>query len=153
MRAMSDVAEELYELSRDLIEAMGYTLIDVAEVRAGGMRILRFYVDAERAITLDDCEAISRELSYLLDAEGGPEGSYALEVSSPGTDHELKKMREYAHFTGRRARLVLSEPGERGNVIIGTLLGAESDTLRVTSDDGEEVVIPLSNVARAHLIE
>jgi ribosome maturation factor RimP len=143
--------DELYELTTDLVQGMGYALVNVDDTVERGRRIFRFYIDHPRGVTLSDCEAVSREIEYALDADFDFDGSYVLEVSSPGLDHELRKEREYAHFAGRPARLVLREPLSGRNVIEGVIAGAADGCVRVGLEDGAEVSVPLESIARARL--
>jgi ribosome maturation factor RimP len=148
---MERTDEKLYGLSRGLVEDRGFVLVDVDEVTEHGRRVFRFYIDGEGGVSLGDCAGVSRELAYLLDAEPGFEGGYVLEVSSPGLDHRLKKEREYVHFAGREARLVLRSPVEGRNVVEGVIVGADEGVIRVAPADGEELSIPLTDIARARL--
>jgi ribosome maturation factor RimP len=146
------VEERLFEMTRDLVDELGFVLVDIDEVTEQGRRTFRFYIDHREGVSLDDCASVSRELSYFLDGEQEPEGSYVLEVSSPGLDHRLRKTREYAHFAGRTARLVLrSEAGER-NVVTGEILGADEGGVRIRDDRGQELSIELADIARARLV-
>jgi ribosome maturation factor RimP len=148
---MERMDEKLYGLSRGLVEGMGFVLVDVDEVVEHGRRVFRFYIDGERGVSLGDCAAVSRELAYLLDAEPELAGGYVLEVSSPGLDHRLKKEREYVHFAGRAARLVLRGSMEGRNVVEGVIAGADAGIVRIVPMDGEELSIPLVDIARARL--
>ncbi len=148
---MDQVDEQLYDLSRGLVTGMGYTLVAVDEAFDHGRRTFRFTIDHARGISHDDCAAVSREIADLLDAEFDDEGGYVLEVSSAGLDHALKREREYAHFAGRIARLVLRIPHDGRNVLVGEIAGATAGTVRLTAD-GEEVSIPFENIARARLL-
>ena len=143
--------EELYALAKGLVEEMGYALVDVEDVVERGRRIFRFYIDHPQGVMVGDCEAVSREVGYLLDAEFDFEAPYVLEVSSPGLEHEIRKEREYAHFVGRRVRLVLRQPGEGPSVIEGTLEGVRSGRVRVRLDHGGERDVPLEGIAGARL--
>jgi ribosome maturation factor RimP len=143
--------EELFQLTRRLVEQTGYTLVTVDDAVERGRRVFRFTIDHPRGVALGDCEAVSREIEYLLDADFDFDGSYVLEVSSPGLDHELRKEREYAHFAGRPARLVLSEPVSGKNVIEGVIAGAGDGHVRIGLSDGTEVEVPLGSIARARL--
>jgi ribosome maturation factor RimP len=144
--------EDLYELCRDHVQGLGFQLVSVDDMVENGRRVFRFYVDREQGVVVDDCASVSRELAYLLDADFDFDEPYVLEVSSPGIDHRLVHEREYAHFAGRQARLVLREPIDGRNVVVGRLAGAESDEVRVVPDDGPEVTVPISNVTRARLL-
>ena len=148
---MERTDEKLYGLSRGLVEDRGFVLVDVDEVTEHGRRVFRFYIDGEGGVSLGDCAGVSRELAYLLDAEPEFDGGYVLEVSSPGLDHRLKKEREYVHFAGREARLVLRGPVEGRNVVEGVIVGADAGVVRMAPADGEELSIPLTDIARARL--
>lgn len=149
---MERMDEKLYGLSRGLVEGMGFVLVDVDEVVERGRRVLRFYIDASGGISLGDCETVSRELAYLLDAEPELSSGYVLEVSSPGLDHRLKKEREYVYFAGREARLVLRTPIEGRNVIEGVIGGAGAGAVRIELKGGDELSVPLAEIARARLV-
>jgi len=148
---MERTDEKLYGLSRGLVEGRGFVLVDVDEVTEHGRRVFRFYIDGEGGVSLGDCAGVSRELAYLLDAEPEFDGGYVLEVSSPGLDHRLKKEREYVHFAGREARLVLRSPVEGRNVVEGVIVGADDGVVRMAPADGDELSIPLTDIARARL--
>ena len=145
------IDERLYDLTVELVAGMGFTLVTVDDVVEHGRRTFRFSIDHDRGITVEECASVSREIAYLLDDELALEARYVLEVSSPGLDHALRKEREYAHFSGREARLVLREPFEGENVLTGTILGAESGTVRLNVD-GAEVAVALENISRARLL-
>ena len=87
-----------------------------------------------------------------MDADFDFGGSYVLEVSSPGLDHALKVEREYEHFVGRPARLVLRESLQGKNVIEGVIAGAGDGSVRIGLNDGAEVSVPLASVTRARLV-
>jgi ribosome maturation factor RimP len=93
----------------DTVTGLGYDLVD-AEKSAGGL--LRVYIDhlppSTAAITVDDCEKVTRQLQHVLEVEGA---SYErLEVSSPGLDRPLKKAADYARFVGEQVELTLKLP-------------------------------------------
>lgn len=87
------------------LAAMGYELVDVERGQQG---VLRVFIDAPTGITLDDCEKVSRQLSYVLEVENI---DYArLEVSSPGLDRPLKKPSDFDRFAGSEISIRLREP-------------------------------------------
>jgi ribosome maturation factor RimP len=93
----------------DTVTGLGYDLVD-AEKSAGGL--LRVFIDhlppSVEAITVDDCEKVTRQLQHVLEVEGA---SYErLEVSSPGLDRPLKKAADYARFVGEQIELTLKLP-------------------------------------------
>jgi ribosome maturation factor RimP len=144
--------EKIFELTRSLVLGMGFVLVDVRETSEHGRRIFRFFIDHERGVSIDDCAAVSRELSYLLDAEDPIDGAYSLEVSSPGLDHDLLREREYAHFEGRRVRLVLRMTIDGiGSVLVGTLAGVSDGAISVRHDELGDIRVHLNDIARARL--
>jgi ribosome maturation factor RimP len=149
---MEENEEKLYQLSRDVVEGMGFILVDVNEVFERGRRVLCFYIDEPRGVSLDDCGKVSRELAYLLDAAPEFQEGYVLQVSSPGLDHRLRKQREYQHFTGRRARLVLREPLQGENVVTGVIKGATAGEVRIEGPEGAELSIPMASIVRGRLM-
>jgi ribosome maturation factor RimP len=89
------------------VVAMGYEAVDVEQAQQG---LLRVYIDSPAGITIDDCEAVSRQLSHLLTVENV---DYArLEVSSPGLDRPLRKPADFERFAGMRAAVRLRLPLE-----------------------------------------
>jgi len=149
---MADRDAWLYNLTRELIQGMGFTLVDAREARRDGRRLLQFYIDDPKGVSVEDCAGVSRELSYLLDAEPELDDGYVLEVSSPGLDHDLRREREYRHFSGRRARLVVRGAEARGGAVVGTIVTAEDDSVVLDADDGERLTLPVSDIVRARLV-
>ena len=97
------------------VTGLGYELVDV-ERSAGGL--LRVYIDrvpgksyptgAHEFVTVEDCEAVTRQLQYVLEVENT---DYArLEVSSPGLDRPLKRVEDYARFAGQQVQITLKLP-------------------------------------------
>jgi len=149
---MEQSDDHLYDLARDLVESMGYALVDAEEVRRRSGRVLRFFIDHPKGIGIDDCERVSRELGYLLDEEAEFDDGYVLEVSSPGLDRELRRPREFEHFAGRAARFVLREPHEGRTVFEGRILEAGPGEFGLELHGGGRIIVPLRAIARARLL-
>ena len=118
--------------------------------------VLRLFVDREGGVTLDDCAAVSRELSEILDVEDFIQGYYTLEVSSPGLNRPLKKAADYERYRGRLVKIKTFEllPDDAGNprkTFIGELLGLEDGVVRLKLNEGQTAGIPLDKVAKANL--
>ena len=118
-----------------------------------GRRALRIFIDKPGGITVDDCADFSREFGLLLDVNDLMEGSYDLEVSSPGLDRALSTMKDFIRFKGRKVRLRTKEPleGKRRN-IKAVIEGAEGRDITVRDFDGTLFTIPLSNIESARLL-
>ena len=150
---MTNVAE-LTRLIEPEVESLGYGLVRVAMI--GGTSDPTLQVMAERPDTrqldLSDCEAISRRLSELLDEKDPVPGTYRLEVSSPGIDRPLTRLRDFADWTGHEARVALAEPIAGRKQYSGTLAGLDGDNVLVAGRDGQPYSIPFSSIASAKLL-
>ncbi|MEO6968950.1 MAG: ribosome maturation factor RimP [Rhodanobacteraceae bacterium] len=104
-----------------------------------GGGLLRLYIDrADCTVTVDDCEAASREISALLDVEDPIAGHYVLEVSSPGIDRPLFNAAQFARFVGEEAKVTLKLPRDgrrrlRGRIVDvdGERIGLDIDGVRI----------------------
>jgi ribosome maturation factor RimP len=133
-----------------LLLDMGMELVEVQFRREGHGWVLRFFIDKEGGVTIDDCAAVSREVSAYLEVEDLISHAYHLEVSSPGLERPLKKKADFIRFAGRLARIKLRDPLEGQKVLVGTLLGLEGDTV-VLALEMETVRIDLENISKARL--
>ena len=150
--AMVDTSR-LEALIAPTVEAMGYDLVRVS--LGGGRQSARLQVMAERKdgvpMTVDDCAEISRTLSAVLDVEDPIEGSYTLEVSSPGIDRPLVKAADFDRFKGYEARFESARPIEGRRRFQGRLKGVEEGAVRIDCE-GAEFKVPLDEVQKAKLV-
>jgi ribosome maturation factor RimP len=125
-----------------------------AEFKGG---ILRIFLDREAGVGLGHCEAVSKEVSALLDVSDFGRGRYTLEVSSPGLDRQLYRPRDYERFVGRRARVRFRDrsTGRRATVV-GELSGYRPDGGGEVDVDVTEtkqtLTIPLEDIEVARLV-
>jgi ribosome maturation factor RimP len=131
----------------------GYELADVELKRERGGTLVRLYVDKEGGIGLEDLQAVSEEVSAILDAEDPVPTAYTLEVSSPGLDRPLKTEADYRRFLGRLARLSTYEPVEGRRHWTGRLASFEDGVVGVTleKEGGTLCRIPLAKIAHGRL--
>lgn len=94
------------EILNPIMEELEFELVDVEYVKEGSMWYLRAYIDKPGGITVNDCEAVSRRLSDILDEKDFIEDSYVLEVSSPGLGRPLKKEKDYNVILEKKLRYV-----------------------------------------------
>ena len=118
---MAKVTDTVAALALPVVEAAGCSLWDVEYVKEAGDWFLRVYIDKEEGISIDDCEAVSRPLSDLLDQADPIEGSYTFEVSSAGADRVLKKPEHFTQFQGAEVEVKLYRPQEGQKNFIGLL--------------------------------
>ena len=133
-----------------LVADMGMELVDVEFRREGGGWVLRFFLDKEGGVTIDDCAQVSREVSAYLEVEDLIAHAYQLEVSSPGLERPLKKKEDFVRFVDRQVRVKFRQPTGEHRVLIGTLCGLEGDAA-VLAVEGENVLIDMENILKARL--
>ena len=149
---MQSVDSSLTRLARRVVEPMGYELVGVEYFQRGGGATLRVYIDHPDGIDLDDCTAVSHQLSGVLDVEDPLQGQYDLEVSSPGLDRPLVFPEHFQRFAGQRVKIRLAEKVEGRRNLEGILLGLEEgDVVRVQAD-GRTWDLPLAALESARLI-
>ena len=142
---------ESYELKTEemilpFLKEHAYTLVDVEYVKEAGNFYLRLYIDKEGGFTLDDCELVSRHLSDLLDKNDFIDGSYILEVSSPGLGRPLKKDKDFERNLGKPVEIRLFKEEEGVREFTGTLEKYDSAQIEV-SDEGKTCVFTRKNIA------
>lgn len=135
-----------------VVVSMGYELVGVEFLGAGGYGTLRVYIDREQGVSLDDCAAISHQISGILDVEEPIKQAYDLEISSPGIDRPLFKLADFERFTGKTAKVKLAlARGGRKN-FKGRLQGVTDDGMIIVEVDGEKFQLPFADIARANLV-
>ena len=105
----------------------------------------------ERAMNVDDCAAISRAVSALLDVEDPVSSSYTLEVSSPGLDRPLVSLQHFERFAGYEARIETAMAIDGRKRFRGRLVGIEGDNVLLQVDKNEWV-FPFPDIQKAKLI-
>ena len=118
---MKKVTELTAELAAPVVAEQGCELWDVEYVKEAGTWYLRLYIDKEGGVSINDCEAISRRVSDLLDEADPIEGSYTFEVSSAGADRVLKKPEHFAQFQGAEVEVRLYRAREGRKDYVGLL--------------------------------
>lgn len=146
------VADKVAALTGAVYKKHGVELVDVEYVKEGRSWYLRVYIDKDGGVDLDDCQAVSTEISDLLDEhdELFPH-AYYLEVSSPGAERPLKKREDFIRFAGRLVCVKTYTPLNGRKKFTGVLRAGDEDGGITLTIDGDEVLIPWSNAARAHL--
>ena len=135
---MAKVTDVVAQLAAPVVEQAGCSLWDVEYVKEAGEWFLRVYIDKEGGVSIDDCEAVSRPLSDLLDEADPIEGSYTFEVSSAGADRVLKKPEHFARFQGQEVEVKLYRPRDGRKDFVGMLQSWRDGN--VTLDVGGEPI-------------
>ena len=118
---MAKVTDTVAALAIPVVEAAGCSLWDVEYVKEAGQRFLRLYIDKEGGISIEDCEAVSRPMSDLLDEADPIEGSYVFEVSSAGADRVLKTPEHFEQFMNTEVEVKLYRPRDGRKEFVGLL--------------------------------
>jgi ribosome maturation factor RimP len=150
---MADVGA-LTELIEPEARAEGFELVRVRIM--GGSSDPTLQVMAERPdtrqLSLDDCARLSRRLSDLFDRIDPIEGSYRLEVSSPGIDRPLTRLKDFDDWKGHQARVSLKEPIDGRKQYSGELIGTEGDQVVLQVPGAGPMRLPFAEVHSAKLV-
>jgi len=139
------------ELITPILERMHFELVDVEYVKEGGTWYLRAYIDKEGGITVNDCEAVAREMNEILDREDFVEDSYVFEVSSPGLGRPLKKEKDYIRSMGKEVEIRTYRAINREKEFYGILSAYDENTVTIKTEDGTEMTFEKSDIALIRL--
>ena len=139
------------ELITPILERMNFELVDVEFVKEGGIWYLRAYIDKEGGITVNDCEAVAREMNEILDREDYVEESYTFEVSSPGLGRPLKKEKDYARSMGKELEIRTYRAINREKEFYGILKAYDDKTVTIETEDGEKLMFEKKEIALIRL--
>jgi ribosome maturation factor RimP len=143
--------DRIREAAERVAKSLGIEVVDV-EWKVGKQRFLRVYIDKPEGVSHKDCEAVSNQLSVILDVEDlvpGPQ--YILEVSSPGLDRKLTKPAEFERFVGRLARISTTEPVENQKFFEGRLAGFADGKVQIEVK-GRVIALPMEGIRKANLV-
>ncbi|MBW1982247.1 MAG: ribosome maturation factor RimP [Deltaproteobacteria bacterium] len=146
-----EIERELEQLAEAIVDSEGMELVSLEYQREGRGWVVRLFIDKEGGVTVDDCALISRQVGDILDVKDIVPQSYLLEVSSPGLNRPLRKMKDFARFAGRKVKVRLTASLEGRKNITGDLLGVEEDTVLVAAAD-RQYSIPVGLIAKARLV-
>ena len=143
--------ESLIEMLEPAVSAVGMTLWGIEFMSQGKHSILRVYIDSENGVTIDQCEAVSHQVSGILDVEDPISGEYNLEVSSPGMDRPLFRFEQFALYVGDliKVRLQMAVDGKRN--FTGKLLAAKDDSLTFEVDN-QPLTVTINQIDKANLV-
>ena len=145
--AKKNTAAIAEELAAPILEEMGLQLWDVVYEKEGSGWYLRYYVDKEGGIDINSCEAFSRAISDVLDEADPIDGSYTLEVSSPGIERALTRDWHFEALMGQQLLERLIRPVEGVRDFIGTLTDYRDGTLTLLLDEKTEMNVERGETA------
>lgn len=137
-----------------MAQTMGYDLVRVSLIGAGSTRPT-LQIMAERpdgTMLIDDCSRLSQAVSALLDVENLIDEAYNLEVSSPGIDRPLTRLKDFDRYAGFEARIELHSPVNGQRKFKGTVRGVDGETILFETEQGATVHLPFGEVDKAKLL-
>lgn len=154
---VSDKAVQIANLLAPTVQALGLELLGAEYLPAPGGATVRLYIEvpeaelATRTVGIEDCEAVSREVSAQLDVEDPITGNYTLEVSSPGVDRPLFSLAQFQRHRGESAKVVLRLPQDGRRRLQGPILRIEAGSI-VFQVDNAEMTVAFENIDKARII-
>lgn len=153
------VDPQLEAIVEPVCRAHGLELVQIQRVTEHGQAVLRIMIDrqgseegAGAGVSLADCQAVSRDLGPALEVDEPVGGAYRLEVSSPGVDRPLVKLKDFERFAGRTVKVQLERPLDEGRrKLTGTLMGVDGELVRLEVD-GSELQLPHADIAKANVV-
>lgn len=138
-------------LAQPLLEEMGLTLWDLRFEKEGSLWYLRYFIDRDGGVTIDDCEKFSRAVEKKLDQADPIDQSYTLEVSSPGIERELTKDWHYEACMGQELSVRLIRPVDGVREFVGTLVGRGEEGITIHLPGEVEMTFLPSEAASVRL--
>ena len=151
MSRREEYEEKTEQLLEPVVSGLGFELVDVEYVKEGGTWYLRAYIDKPGGITVDDCEAVSRQFSDILDEKDYIEDSYVFEVSSPGLGRPLKKEKDFARSIGEEVEIRTYRAIDRQKEFTGILKDYDENTVTVVYEDETEQTFERADIALIRL--
>jgi ribosome maturation factor RimP len=150
--------EQIRAIAERVAAERGLEIWDIQSRRETNGHVVRVFIDrpgpsatADESVSIEDCEQINREISTILDVEDPLPFAYTLEVSSPGLDRPLRTVDDYRRFTGRLAKVVVSEPVDNQKAFEGRLGGVDKDAVLLQARNGRLHRLPVRLITRGRL--
>jgi ribosome maturation factor RimP len=155
LRGKTQEDRQLLELLDPVAEAAGYGIVRLRLMGGAGKarRLQIMAEDADGEMNVDDCSRLSRALSEVLDAADPIDGDYLLEVSSPGVDRPLTRLKDFEAYAGHEAKLELDRLAEGRKRFRGVLTGVEDGAVGIDLDgEAETALVPFGWIIEAKLV-
>lgn len=139
------------DILNPIVDEYGFELVDVEYVKEGSTWYLRAYIDKPDGISIDDCEAVSRRLSDILDEKDYIDDAYILEVSSPGLGRPLRKEKDFRRSLGEEVEVRTYRMIEKQKEFTGILKEYDEKTVTIEEDGGNVRIFEKSDIALIRL--
>ena len=149
---MTPKQQHLTELLQPSVVSLGLTLWTIEIIGRANRSTLRLVIDhSERHVTIEDCEAVSRQVSRILDVNDALPEHYTLEVSSPGIERTLHRLEHFEPFVGHQASVKLKVPFEGRKNYLGVIVGVGNQAV-LLQQGGIEYEFPAEQIERGQLV-
>ena len=148
---MSEIIDQIEQQVTPMLEAEGVELVDLTYGKGPSGWTVCFFLDKTGGFSLADCELWNDKLGPIIDESGLIERSYVLEVSSPGLDRALRKTKDFQKFAGERVDVKLYAAINGQKNFHGKLLGGDDAEIRIKTDEGHDVALQRSQIAKCKL--
>jgi ribosome maturation factor RimP len=148
--AMGPIEDRVLALCEPTINSLGYECVFIEYVNEEGRKVLRFYIDQDGGVTINDCTKVSRQLNVVLDVDDIVPCAYTLQVSSPGIDRPLGRLCDFAAQVGETIRIEARELVEGRRRWTGQLKELDGSDI-VVLVDGQIHRVPFGKIKRAKL--
>lgn len=145
-----EIVERVRPIADRILMSEGMELVEVEYRREARGWVLRFTIDKEGGVTLDDCSRVSQTVGRELDVEDFISAPYILEVSSPGLTRPLRSEKDFIRHCNRLIKLRTIDPINNRQQFKGKLLGVSNNQIELEMEEGI-VQIPLAKIAKANL--
>ena len=152
MTLINPTVLKLRELIEPVCAGAGFECVDVHYLRETHGWVVRIYMEGagvDKAVSFQDCERVSREVSAVLDVEDPIPHEYTLEVSSPGVDRPLRTVAHFERFVGETARVCLRTGVQGRRNFEGILVGVQPSSVEASEDSEAQVTIEVDGVCYA----
>jgi ribosome maturation factor RimP len=150
-------AARVSAVAAPVLHGMGYRLVRIKISGEAGCTVQIMAERPDGSMQIEDCEAISRALSPVLDIADPIDRAYRLEISSPGIDRPLVRRSDFERFTGHLVKIEMAVAHDGRKRFRGALAGVEGDKVRLHRDDvkaGEDAdtLLTMEDIAEARLV-
>lgn len=132
---------------KPVLDELGLELWDTRYEKEGSLWFLRYFIDKDGGVTINDCEAASKAVSKLLDDADPIDQSYVLEVSSPGIERQLVKDWHFARYLGQEVSVRLIRPVDGVRDFVGALQSKSGDSITILLDEDVEMAFTMAEAA------
>lgn len=149
--AVSKKIQALTDMLAPAVAATGFELWGIDLFQQGRHSVLRLYIDGPEGVGVDDCAAVSHQVSGVLDVEDPITGEYTLEVSSPGWDRPLFTLAHYARYLGTPVAIRLASPINGRRKYKGVVLQVTDEAVELQVE-AETVRVPFAAIDKGNVV-